>query len=182
MFLKPNRVIDFLTKHLILVKGFRVADFGCGGGYFSALLAQTVGPDGQVFALDFSAEAVKETKELAEVLNLNNINCALVNLERTNLLSESVDLVFISQVLFQNHAEADKRIIDEAKRVLRRKGYVVLVEPDQVHPFLKPFSQTNDYNVVSADQIKAWLAQAGFSLIAAENFDGYHLFAGQVEN
>ncbi len=45
---KPSAIIDALA----LRPGSNVADLGCGSGYFSLKLAQTVGPGGKVYAID----------------------------------------------------------------------------------------------------------------------------------
>ncbi|MGI9431239.1 MAG: methyltransferase domain-containing protein, partial [Myxococcota bacterium] len=49
---QPARVIEVLE----IPSGRRLADVGSGGGYFSFRLAEAVGPDGHVYAVDVDAE------------------------------------------------------------------------------------------------------------------------------
>ncbi|MCI4352904.1 MAG: methyltransferase domain-containing protein [Thermoplasmata archaeon] len=52
--------------------GMRVADVGCGSGFYTAELADRVGPDGQVFAVDSSATNVGRTEEYLTRRGLRN--------------------------------------------------------------------------------------------------------------
>lgn len=134
MFLKPQEVIEFLSSRLFVMPGFKIADFGCGGGYFTTLFAEKVGPEGKVFAIDIQEDAVQETKELAEVLGFKNIEYHRADLKKTAFEDGFFDMVFISQVLFQN--KKFEEIIKEAKRVLRDKGFLVILEPKTKLNFL----------------------------------------------
>ena len=51
-----------LLSTLDVQKGHSVAHIGCGTGYYSAILAQLVGPDGHVFAVEFDAELASFTQ------------------------------------------------------------------------------------------------------------------------
>ena len=46
-----------------LRRGMRVADLGCGVGLVTALLAELVGPEGQVVGLDASAAQLAEARQ-----------------------------------------------------------------------------------------------------------------------
>ena len=49
---QPERVV----RELELAPGAQVADLGAGGGYFTFRLAEAVGPEGRVFAVDVDEE------------------------------------------------------------------------------------------------------------------------------
>src|SRR4029434_6960880 len=53
-------------------RGMRVADLGCGTGMITQLLAELVGPTGEVVGVDYSAAQVVQARELlpAEVTNV----------------------------------------------------------------------------------------------------------------
>src|SRR5687767_5130865 len=66
---RPAEVMDALGAK----PGRRVADIGCGFGYFTFRLAARVGAEGKVYAVDIDEEAVdkvrrrKESEKLAQV-------------------------------------------------------------------------------------------------------------------
>src|SRR5215471_11809045 len=47
-----------------LTRGMRVADFGCGPGTMSRLLASMVGPAGKVTGIDLHAEQLEQARAL----------------------------------------------------------------------------------------------------------------------
>src|SRR5262245_958267 len=55
------------TRRVLLEAGLKpgmsVADLGCGVGMVTALLAELVGPEGQVVGVDFSAAQLAEARE-----------------------------------------------------------------------------------------------------------------------
>jgi len=68
MFLKPKAIIQELSSNFFIKNGDKIAEFGCGSGYFTSLLAEKVGPEGRIFAIDILEDAINETKELIELL------------------------------------------------------------------------------------------------------------------
>jgi predicted RNA methylase len=45
-----------------------VADLGCGLGYFTLALAEFVGPEGRVYAVDSDGKAIRALEKKAEVI------------------------------------------------------------------------------------------------------------------
>lgn len=58
----PGIVVPMLER-LALQPGERVAHVGCGTGYYTALLAEVVGPTGRVLAFDLEPEFVARARE-----------------------------------------------------------------------------------------------------------------------
>jgi len=125
-FLNPDQIV----KTLPLKEGMTVADFGSGAGYFSLAIAKCLKPSGRVIALDIwkpSLEALEFRSKLEGLFNI--IEPRWANLEDTrgsNLPNDSCDLVLISNILFE--VEKKENLIQEAKRVLKLEGYLVLIE------------------------------------------------------
>jgi ubiquinone/menaquinone biosynthesis C-methylase UbiE len=107
----------------------KVADFGCATGYFVFPLSKKIGNGGIIYALDILPEKLETVESQARLLGLTNIITNRVNLERpggSKLDDESVDWVLLVNMLFQNH---DKNsIIQEAKRVLKKDGSILVIE------------------------------------------------------
>ncbi|OGZ33963.1 MAG: hypothetical protein A2Y98_00615 [Candidatus Portnoybacteria bacterium RBG_19FT_COMBO_36_7] len=124
-FLNPQKVLDQLE----IQTPSRIADFGCGHGYFSIPLAKMVGKEGQVFAVDILNEALEEVKGKAVQAELANIETLRGNLEipgGSKLPDNSCDMALLANVLFQSNKKAD--IIREARRVLKSGGKMVIID------------------------------------------------------
>lgn len=124
-FLKPDEVLDKLD----IRKDMKIADFGCGSGYFTILLAKRVGKKGKVYAVDVQESALDAVIGRARLFSILNIETMRGNAEKENgsgLKDGSVDMVLLANVLFQSAIKDG--IIKEAKRVLAKKGRLVVVE------------------------------------------------------
>jgi len=134
MFLKPKAIIQELCSNFFIKNGDKIAEFGCGSGYFTSLLAEKVGPEGRVYAVDILEDAIKETKELIELLGFNNVVFYKGNVQNLPYEDNFFDVVFISQILFQN--ENYEKILDEGSRILKDSGFMIILEPAKKLPFL----------------------------------------------
>lgn len=110
-------------------EGMSVADFGSGAGYFTILLAQKVGVNGKVFALDIQESALDNVRVKAKTAGVQNVETIRSNLEimgGSGLADNSQDLVLLANILFQS--EKKKEIIKEAKRVLKKNESLVVID------------------------------------------------------
>lgn len=84
---RPQEVMDFLE----IEEGDRVADIFAGGGYFTYLLSERVGPDGHVYAQGYrpGLEARLERGDLAEAGNVTLVDSL------SGLPAETLDAVMI---------------------------------------------------------------------------------------
>lgn len=124
-FSNPERIL----KELDIKESARVADFGAGSGYFTLLLAKIVGPEGHISAIDVLPSALQVIKTKAGDEGLYNIAYIRGDLEvigNSTLTSDSQDMVFLANILFQSQKKGD--IIKEAKRVLRAEGKLVIID------------------------------------------------------
>jgi ubiquinone/menaquinone biosynthesis C-methylase UbiE len=134
MIIRPREIIDILSKNGFIKKGDKVAEFGCGGGYFTILLAKQVGDIGKIYAIDILEDSIKETQELADLYEVNNIEYLISDVKNLPYEDNYFDLVFISNVLFQN--EGYDKILESALRIVKEGGFVVVLEPNKKLPFL----------------------------------------------
>jgi ubiquinone/menaquinone biosynthesis C-methylase UbiE len=148
------------------------ADFGCGTGYFTILLAQEVGPSGKIYAIDVDDEALRAAQEFADQTKVRNIKFLHQDLEiNSGIMNNSVDFVFISQVLYQS--DEPQKIISEAKRVLKDEGYLIVLEAQQENPL---FTGQRIHNL---QDIANLMEQEGFKIIEINQTSGYYLVVGQ---
>lgn len=151
--------------------GSIVADFGCGSGYFSIALAEVVGSDGKVFALDILKSSLESVESRAKILGLANVVSQRVNLEKdggSKLNPESLDWVIMKDMLFQNQ---DKRtILREAYRVIKPGGRMLVVEWRAENRGVGPEAGIR----VSEDEIQKLGEAEKFSLEKRMNAGDYH--------
>jgi ubiquinone/menaquinone biosynthesis C-methylase UbiE len=124
-FLNPQKVVEELG----ITPGMIVADFGAGSGHFSIEAAKLVGQSGKVYSIDIQKQALEAVRSKAKSGHLSNLQTIWADLETpgaSKLKGGLVDLVIISNILFQ--AEDKNQIVQEAKRVLKPKGQAAVIE------------------------------------------------------
>jgi len=158
MFLKPEKNIALLG----LKEGMSVADFGSGTGFYSIAASKKVGPTGHIYAIEVQKDFLKKLESEIKELHLSNINCIWGDVERVNgtkLKNECVDAVIVSNILFQ--VEDKLGLIDEARRILKKDGKVLLV--DLAQP-LGGEDKSSHY-IVSSDEAINLFQKRGFKVL-----------------
>ena len=87
---QPERVVETLG----IDPGMRVADVGAGGGYFTFRLAEAVGAEGRVYAVDVDADMLEHLREEAVALGHENVEVVAGEFGDPKLPDGAVDLVF----------------------------------------------------------------------------------------
>ena len=124
-FLNPGIIVNEFG----LMPGMNVADFGSGAGYFTIIIAERVGKEGKVYALDIMETALDSVRAKAKAVGLENVEAIRTNLEvigGSGLADQSQDVVLLANILFQSEKKSD--IIREAKRVLKDGGSLIIID------------------------------------------------------
>jgi ubiquinone/menaquinone biosynthesis C-methylase UbiE len=106
--------------------GETVVDLGCGPGTDLGELAAAVGSAGKVIGVDFSEEMVGRAQE--RTAELPAVEVRLGDLQDLQFEDGSVDRARTDRVL--QHVEEPVKALEEARRVLRPGGRLVMGEPD----------------------------------------------------
>lgn len=117
---------DKIIEACELKPGMVVADVGAGTGLFTRLLAQQVGAEGKVYAVDIADEFVEHIVEATKKEGLNQIEGVVCQPDSVNLPPASVDVVFICDTY--HHFEFPYKTMASIHRALKPGGRVVLVE------------------------------------------------------
>ncbi|MFO0983536.1 MAG: metalloregulator ArsR/SmtB family transcription factor [Planctomycetota bacterium] len=120
----PGRTWESLAKALLLLVPRQVvADLGVGSGELTLLLASAAQ---RVIAVDYSEKMLQTVATKALRAGLSNIEFRSGEIDALPLAEQEVDVVILSQVL--HHADSPARALDEAHRVLKPGGRVIVLD------------------------------------------------------
>jgi ubiquinone/menaquinone biosynthesis C-methylase UbiE len=109
-----------------LKPGMNVADVGAGTGLYTRLFAKSVGPDGQVYAVDIAPKFLEHIRKSAREAGLKNVTPVLCNPDSADLPPASVDLVFVCDTY--HHFEFPERTLASLHRALKPGGRLIVVD------------------------------------------------------
>jgi len=107
-----------------LAPGMSVADFGCGVGATTRMLAEMVGPTGHVTGIDMSAAQLEEARGLCEADGIQNATFVEASAYDTGLPRDSFDLAYCRFLLL--HLTDPARGLREMRDVLKPGGLLVV--------------------------------------------------------
>jgi SAM-dependent methyltransferase len=159
---RPERIagleIDKVLPILNLKPGDNVADIGAGTGAFSLPLAKTVAPSGKVYAVDIDPGLLDYIVQKAKKENLENIQTVKGEFSDPKLPARDVDLGFFHDVL--HHIENRQAYLKALGTYIKPTGRIALIEMNRDDP--KTPHRNNPEMLLSKDEVKSWMAAAGF--------------------
>lgn len=155
---KLLRIFPILSHH-------KVADVGCGPGFFTIPMAKMVF-DGRIYALDIQDEMLDAVRAEVEKINLTNVEIVKSQEKKLPLEDESVDGVVAAFVL--QEATSPKTLLKEALRCLKTHGWLVVLEwYKREMDEGPPLSQRIDM-----DDMRESIAKAGFRVRESRDLNG----------
>ncbi len=124
-FTNPETNINQLGVH----DGMTVVDLGAGTGTYTIILAERVGENGRVYAVEVQKDFLINIKNAATAKGFKNVEVIWGDIELpggTKIKDGIADAAVISNVLFQ--AEDKSGLLREAKRVLKIGGKLLLID------------------------------------------------------
>jgi ubiquinone/menaquinone biosynthesis C-methylase UbiE len=152
-----------LLKALDLKPGQTVCDLGCGNGFYTLKLANRVGKEGTVFAVDIQNEMLHLLSERAKNAHLANIKPVLASQVDPRLPEHTLDLVLLVDVYHE--LSNPEEVLKAIRTSLKPHGRMVLAEFRLEDPGV-PIKLLHK---MSKDQILKEVLPAGFRLV--EQFD-----------
>lgn len=161
-----------LLRHGGLRPGMRLADVGCGPGFFTIPAAAIVGPAGRVYAVDISEEMLQAVREKVTASGYANVTTLRATEDALPLPDGAADFALLAFVL---HEAADQQAFArEVARIVARGGRVLLLDWDRREMEVGPPVADR----VSPEDAQAVLEAAGFSVV--ETFQPNTLHYGLI--
>jgi ubiquinone/menaquinone biosynthesis C-methylase UbiE len=122
LFDRPDKYRKYVRQDQV------VADLGCGPGFFTFPLADAVGMNGRVYAVDSDEKAVRKIEKKAIKKGYHNIDSHVSSAARLGFINDdSVDFVLADGLLCcvapQDHSGA----VNEIMRILKPDGKAMLL-------------------------------------------------------
>jgi len=154
--------IDYIIASLGLTPGVVVADIGAGPGVLTLPIAKAVAP-AKVYAVEIEQGFLDRINGKAREAGVTNVVTVLGAFGDPQLPARDADVVLFHDVL--HHIKDRAGYLKATARYVKPGGRIAIVElpPDGSH-------KDEPALVVTKDQVKEWMADAGFA--PAREFDG----------
>jgi len=107
-------------------QGQIAADIGCGWGHYSFKLADLIGPEGKIYALDLAEKCVMSIQKKAQKRGYKTIAAHTSSAAEINFIKDaSVDFVYANGLLCSMAIERDLAV-SEMIRILKPTGFAYL--------------------------------------------------------
>ena len=121
LILRPARFNKFVSK------GDQVADLGSGPGYFTLPLAEKIGPNGHIYAVDSDSKVIQALRKKAAESGLGNIRAYATSAVNVPfIMTASIDFVLAWELLCCVAHAGHRAAINEIKRILKPGGKAML--------------------------------------------------------
>lgn len=124
-------------------RGMSVVDLGCGVGMTTQLLAELVGPTGEVIGVDYSAAQIEQARALlpAELSNVRFVEASALD---TGLRREAFDLVYCRFLLI--HLQDPESALREMHGLLKPEGIMAIEDGDLTSATSEPRSKLEEFS------------------------------------
>jgi len=167
-FMSPMKIL----KDAGVAEGMKIADLGCGAGYFTIVAAKIVGDKGKVYSVDCMESALESVDTKVKIEGLEDVVEILRgDLEvygGSKISDNQASIVILKTVLFQS--KKHKEILSEAHRILASGGRLVFIEWEPAGMPIGPDAG----NRVEKEYIINLAQEVGFKQIGEVETDKYH--------
>lgn len=151
----PDRVVESLA----LQPGDHVADIGAGHGYFVLRLADAVGPDGRVYAVEVTPEKLQDLQRQVARSTFRNVEVVLGELDDPRLPDKSIDLAFVCNTY--HHIDDRPAYFARLQGDLSPRGRVAIVDLRDDVSGLPGLFLSSDHST-ARDQLFQEMTEAGY--------------------
>ncbi|HEY8170730.1 MAG TPA: class I SAM-dependent methyltransferase [Candidatus Limnocylindria bacterium] len=155
----PDRKVLAALERITPMSGKRIADVGTGLGHYPMLLARRTG---RTYGVESDPTLLAEARRLAAETHQPNIRIVEGDSTHLPLRNEAVDIVLSAEI---EPDDASQPAIDEAMRVLRRGGRLIVIGyygRDDVAPLLDPETVSRAH--AATQRRTGWWLRNGFKI------------------
>lgn len=167
---RPEFKSDEILKSLKLHENDRIADIGCGGGYFTFKFSKNVGEKGIVYAVDMEPECLDYVKDEAQKQGRKNIKTVLAE-DGSLELENGLNLVFLRNVF--HHIEDPVNYFKHLKQFLAPDGRIVIVDYKKTKKinFVNLFGHyTPEDEILSVMENSGYVLSEKFNFLSSQSF------------
>jgi len=150
---RPAEVFDAMA----VKPGHRVADIGCGSGYFSFRLAERVGPEGKVYAVDIEQKAIDKVRSRKERERLDQIEPILGESANPHLPNDLDSVLIVDS--YHEFRDYD-RMMQAVLGALKPGGRLVIIDGEG--PQGRPRTEYHRLHTIPAQLIRDEVSRNGF--------------------
>jgi predicted methyltransferase len=150
---RPAEVMDALG----VKSGHRVADIGCGYGYFTVRLAARVGAEGKVYAEDIDSEAIDKVRQRKEREKLDQVEPILGEAADPRLPTDLDSVLIVDS--YHEFRDYD-RIMQSVFRALKPGGRLALIDGEG--PAGRPRTEYHRLHTIPAELVREEVTRNGF--------------------
>ena len=124
-------------------RGMSVVDLGCGVGLTTQLLAELVGPTGEVIGVDYSPAQIEQARALLPA-GLSNVRFVEASATDTGLRREGFDVVYCRFLLI--HLQDPEAALHEMHELLKPAGIMAIEDGDLTSASSEPRSKLEEFS------------------------------------
>lgn len=147
-----TKIVPNILEYAGLRPGLRVLDAGCGAGRLTIPAAGSVGPGGEVVALDLQPGMLKKLEQRAAKAGAKNIRMIQGGIGQGLLEAGAFDRAFLSYVLGEIPEQDRKAGMEELYSALKPGGVLLIAE------------SIPDPHFQGRDTVRRLAEEAGFTL------------------
>ena len=159
-----------IIKSLKIRENDKIADIGCGGGYFTFKFSDDVGENGLVYAVDMEPEYLDYVKSETRIKGVKNIETVLAE-ENSLELENDLNLIFLRNVF--HHIPEPLGYFNHLKQFLAPDGRIVIIDYKKTKKinFVNLFGHyTPEADILNVMEKDGYVVLEKFDFLSSQSF------------